>query len=64
MKILIEPTQDFFVTDEGFPVRLWTGTTGMGIPVTVYIAAICTDPASQETLESAPLLMKLQRAPS
>ncbi len=41
MKITIEPTAEFFNTDDGYPVRLWTGTTDKGTRVLAFVAAIC-----------------------
>jgi hypothetical protein len=40
MKITLEPTEEFFRTDDGFPVRAWRGTTDKGTPVIAFIAAI------------------------
>ena len=41
MKLILEHTEQFFTTDDGFPVRAWTGTTGRGTRVIAFIAAIC-----------------------
>ena len=46
MKLILEHTEQFFTTDEGYPVRAWTGTTGEGTQVIAFIAAICA-PAHQ-----------------
>jgi hypothetical protein len=40
LQITLEPTDHFFKTDEGIPVRAWTGHTNRGTPVTVFVAAI------------------------
>ncbi len=40
MKITIEPTEQFFHTDEGYPVRAWTGSTDLGTNIIAFISAI------------------------
>jgi hypothetical protein len=40
VKLILEPTDEFFRTDEGFPVRAWRGHTATGIPVIAFIAAL------------------------
>lgn len=47
MKITLEPTAEFFVTDEGYPVRAWTGATDRGTRVVAFVAAICA-PGDQD----------------
>jgi hypothetical protein len=51
VKLTIEPTADFFVTDEGYPVRAWRGTTDRGTRVIAFISAICSDDGDQSELE-------------
>lgn len=40
MKLTLEPTERFFRTDEGIPVRAWTGETEQGTKVVAFIAAL------------------------
>ena len=40
LAITILPTEHFFRTDEGIPVRLWTGRTNGGLAVHAFVAAI------------------------
>jgi hypothetical protein len=44
MKLIIEPTPEFFLTDDGFPVRAWKGETGKGVRVVAFIAAVGIEP--------------------
>ncbi len=30
MRLILEPTEDFFLTDDNGPVRAWVGKTGLG----------------------------------
>ena len=53
MKITIAPTPDCFTTDSGIPMRVWKGETDGGIGVTVFVSALCTDPANQDELDAA-----------
>lgn len=48
----ITATEHFFRTDEGIPVRLWTGRTASGIPLHVFVAAVTApDGAGQSELQ-------------
>ena len=49
LQLTLEPTEHFFKTDEGIPVRAWRGHTNRGTPVTAFIAAL----AAQEGHEAA-----------
>ena len=40
LAITILPTEHFFRTDEGIPVRLWTGHTNRGLAVHAFVAAL------------------------
>jgi hypothetical protein len=40
VKITLEPTEESFRSDEGFPVRVWRGHTCTGIAVIAFIAAV------------------------
>jgi hypothetical protein len=40
MKMTLEPTPAFFLTDEGYPMRCWQGHTDAGTPVIAFIAAV------------------------
>jgi hypothetical protein len=40
LQLTLEPTEHFVKTDEGIPVRAWTGHTNRGTPVTAFIAAL------------------------
>jgi hypothetical protein len=53
MKITIEPTAEFFRTDEGWPVRAWRGFTEGGEPVVAFVAAVTpsTDAGNAELAE-------------
>lgn len=42
MQLIIEPTAEFFRTDDGYPVRMWTGRTDQGTRVLAFISAICS----------------------
>jgi hypothetical protein len=54
MKITIEPTAEFFRTDEGWPVRAWRGLTEGGEPVVAFVAAVtATSAAGSAELHSA-----------
>ena len=44
MRVTLEPTAEFFRTDEGYPVRAWRGTTDRGTPVVAFIAAVTCEP--------------------
>jgi hypothetical protein len=48
MKLTLEPTPEFFCTDEGIPVRAWTGSTEEGTLVIAFIAAICVPESASE----------------
>jgi hypothetical protein len=47
MRISLEPTAEFFLTDDGYPVRMWTGKTDRGTDILAFISAICA-PANQD----------------
>jgi len=59
VKITLEPTAEFFRTDEGFPVRAWIGTTDQGTRITAFIAAI----ASRADDDQAQLQAELEEIP-
>jgi hypothetical protein len=40
LQLTLDPTEHFFKTDEGIPVRAWTGHANRGTPVTAFIAAL------------------------
>ena len=40
LQLSLEPSEHFFKTDEGIPVRAWTGKTNRGTPITAFIAAL------------------------
>ena len=43
LKITLEPTEEFFRTKDGSPIRAWKGTTHQGTPILAFIAAICVE---------------------
>lgn len=45
----ITATEHFFRTDEGIPVRLWTGHTASGIPLHVFVAAVDSPDSADQT---------------
>ena len=53
MRIMMEPTTYSFTTDDGIPMQVWKGETNGGIGVTVFVSAVCTDPANQDELDAA-----------
>jgi hypothetical protein len=50
LQLTLEPTEHFFNTDEGIPVRSWTGHTNSGTPVTAFIAALSAPDGRGEEL--------------
>jgi hypothetical protein len=40
MRLIIDHTEEFFLTGPGFPVRAWRGKTASGLNVIAFIAAI------------------------
>lgn len=40
VKLILEPTDQFFDTAAGFPVRLWQGTDEYGTPIYALIAGV------------------------
>lgn len=42
MKLTLIPTEQFFRTDEGIPVRAWIGETDTGTACIAFIAAIAS----------------------
>jgi len=40
LQLTFEPTEQFFKTDEGIPVRARTGHTNRGTPVIAFFAAL------------------------
>jgi hypothetical protein len=59
MKITLEPTEEFFRTDDGFPVRAWKGNTDKGRPIIAFIAAI----SSQDGFDHSELERELKTIP-
>ena len=59
MKLTVEPTEEFFRTDEGVPVRAWKGQTDAGTPVIAFIAAI----AAPDGVDQADLARELREIP-
>lgn len=52
MKMTIEPTAEFFHTEEGSVLRAWHGTTDSGVPVIAFVGAIAAPAdADQSELE-------------
>ena len=52
LAITILPTEHFFRTDEGIPVRLWTGRTNGGLAVHAFVAAVTpAEPGDYADLE-------------
>ncbi len=48
LAITILPTEHFFRTDEGIPVRLWAGRTNGGTAVGVFVAAVMAAEAGDD----------------
>ncbi len=53
MKMTLEPTPEFFLTDDGFPVRCWVGHTDAGTPVIAFISAIAVPDGAGEEQHAA-----------
>jgi hypothetical protein len=51
LQLTLEPTEHFFKTDEGIPVRGWTGHTSRGSPVTASIAALSAEDGHDQELK-------------
>ena len=52
LTITITATEHFFRTDEGIPVRLWTGHTASGASLHAFVAALASpdDPGQSDLL--------------
>jgi hypothetical protein len=59
LKITLGPTEEFFRTDEGFPVRAWKGTTDQGTPIIAFIAGI----SAQDGFDYSKLEAELKSIP-
>ena len=62
MKLILEPTADFFMTDEGYAVRAWTGETGQGVRVVAFISCIAAEPGATVSAQ-AELAVELKSIP-
>lgn len=63
MRLTLEPTTEFFLTDDGFPVRAWRGTTGRGVAVIAFISAVCADEANADAAAVDELRRELHALP-
>ena len=55
MRLIIEPTEEYFRTDDGYPVRMWTGRTEHGTRVLAFISAICAPEGDDQSQLAAEL---------
>ena len=63
MIITLQPTEEFFLTDDGVPMRAWKGLTGKGVPIIAFISAICADEARADAAAVDQLRLELHSIP-